>query len=313
MARTGAVLRRCSAAGDAGSRASRARAAHVATCRRRRRNPRARAGRRAPQHRAAGDPDAPPPAATTPLRRARVRPLARRRSPGDRRTARLRPRRSPSSRTTRSCSSAASAIADASRASRSTRGHRVPPRFAVQGVRDRADRHAGDDGVLSWDTKVADVLPTFTLADAAAQRSSLTVADILSHRVGLPHNTYDRTARSGRAVRAARRPAREVPMTCPRRRLLRLPEHRLQPDRRRHLRGRPATSSTHQVEKRIFHPLGMDTATYGRDALEGTQELGAAARRAGSGWAPFDAEAKPTTTCRPRPASTPASATWSNG
>ena len=25
---------------------------------------------------------------------------------------------------------------------------------------------------------------------------------------------------------------------------------------------------THQVEKRIFHPLGMETATYGRDALE---------------------------------------------
>ncbi len=27
----------------------------------------------------------------------------------------------------------------------------------------------------------------------------------------------------------------------------------------------------HQVEKRIFHPLGMNTATYGRDALEGSK------------------------------------------
>ena len=43
----------------------------------------------------------------------------------------------------------------------------------------------------------------------------------------------------------------------------------------------------HEVEKRIFHPLGMDTATYGRDALEGTKSWARPHRRAGRGWIPF--------------------------
>src|SRR4051812_6023549 len=39
------------------------------------------------------------------------------------------------------------------------------------------------DGVISWDTKISGVLPTFTLADVAGSQK-LTVRDILSHRVG---------------------------------------------------------------------------------------------------------------------------------
>ena len=68
----------------------------------------------------------------------------------------------------------------------------------------------------------------------------------------------------------------------------------------------------HQVEKRIFHPLGMNDATYGRDALESSkswarphypprQRLGAVRTQ------------RKLLPCRRRPASTPASATWSNG
>ena len=47
------------------------------------------------------------------------------------------------------------------------------------------------DGVIGWDTRISNVLPTFTLADESSGQR-LTVRDILSHRVGLPHNTYDR-------------------------------------------------------------------------------------------------------------------------
>ena len=69
----------------------------------------------------------------------------------------------------------------------------------------------------------------------------------------------------------------------------------------------------HQVEKHIFHPLGMDTATYGRDALEGTKSWARPHRRAGTRLGAVHAERKRTTTCRRRPASMRASATWSSG
>jgi beta-lactamase class C len=48
-----------------------------------------------------------------------------------------------------------------------------------------------NEGVIRWDSRITDYLPEFRLqSDYATQR--LTVADVLSHRVGLVHNTYDR-------------------------------------------------------------------------------------------------------------------------
>ena len=41
-----------------------------------------------------------------------------------------------------------------------------------------------DEGKLTWDTKVADVLPGFKLQDAYAS-SEMTVRDLLVHRSGL--------------------------------------------------------------------------------------------------------------------------------
>jgi beta-lactamase class C len=43
----------------------------------------------------------------------------------------------------------------------------------------------------------------------------------------------------------------------------------------------------HEVEKRIFHPLGMHDATYGRDALEHSPRWARPHRRAGRDWKPF--------------------------
>src|SRR5690606_1989070 len=51
------------------------------------------------------------------------------------------------------------------------------------------------EGALRWDSRVADFMPSLQFADpGAAQR--LTVADVLSHRVGLRHHTYDRDIES---------------------------------------------------------------------------------------------------------------------
>src|SRR5690606_35111433 len=46
------------------------------------------------------------------------------------------------------------------------------------------------EGALRWDSRVSDFMPALRFSDpTAAQR--LTVADVLSHRVGLRHHTYD--------------------------------------------------------------------------------------------------------------------------
>ncbi len=141
------------------------------------------------------------------------------------------------------------------------------------------------DGVISWDTKIAGVLPTFSLADVAGSQK-LTVRDILSHRVGLPHNTYDRMLEADEPYELLVSRLAEVPMACP------VGDCYGYQNVAFSLIGDVTYAVTgdffyHQVEKQIFHPLGMDNATYGRDALEGTKSWARPHRRAGRGWAPF--------------------------
>jgi beta-lactamase class C len=141
------------------------------------------------------------------------------------------------------------------------------------------------DGVIRWDTKVANVLPTFTLADVASSQK-LTVRDILSHRVGLPHNTYDRMLEADEPYEVLVSRLAEVPMACP------VGDCYGYQNIAFSLIGDVTYAVTgdffyHQVEKHIFHPLGMDTATYGRDALESTQSWARPHHRIAHGWAPF--------------------------
>ena len=141
------------------------------------------------------------------------------------------------------------------------------------------------DGVMSWDTKIAGVLPTFTLADVSGSQK-LTVRDIMSHRVGLPHNTYDRLLEQDEPYELLVDRLKEVPMACP------VGECYGYQNIAFSLIGDVTYAVTgdffyHQVEKQIFHPLGMETATYGRDALEGTKSWARPHRRAAHGWVPF--------------------------
>jgi beta-lactamase class C len=141
------------------------------------------------------------------------------------------------------------------------------------------------DGVIDWDTKIANVLPTFTLADVVSSRK-LTVRDILSHRVGLPHNTYDRMLEADEPYEVLVTRLAEVPMACP------VGDCYGYQNIAFSLIGDVTYAVTgdffyHQVETHVFHPLGMDTATYGRDALEGTKSWARPHRRAGRGWVPF--------------------------
>ncbi|MBN8739963.1 MAG: beta-lactamase family protein [Xanthomonadaceae bacterium] len=142
-----------------------------------------------------------------------------------------------------------------------------------------------DDGYISWDTRVGGVLPTFALKDASAAEK-LSVRDILSHRVGLPHNSYDHLLEQDEPYPLLVDRLREIDPICG------VGDCYSYQNVAFSLLGDVTYAVTgdffyHQVEKRVFHPLGMATATYGRDALESSREWARPHSRNGRRWIPF--------------------------
>jgi beta-lactamase class C len=142
-----------------------------------------------------------------------------------------------------------------------------------------------EDGLMSWNTRISNVLPTFALADVDSS-NSLTVEDILSHRVGLPHNTYDNLIEQDEPYPLLVERLNEVKLSCP------TGDCYAYQNVAFSLIGDVTYALTgdffyHEVEKRIFHPLGMHSATYGRDALESSAKWARPHRRAGKHWKPF--------------------------
>lgn len=142
-----------------------------------------------------------------------------------------------------------------------------------------------DDGYISWDTRVGGVLPTFALKDASAAEK-LSVRDILSHRVGLPHNSYDHLLEQDEPYPLLVDRLREIDPICG------VGDCYSYQNVAFSLLGDVTYAVTgdffyHQVEKRLFHPLGMATATYGRDALESSREWARPHSRSGRRWVPF--------------------------
>lgn len=142
-----------------------------------------------------------------------------------------------------------------------------------------------DDGYISWDSRVGGILPTFALKDATAAER-LSVRDILSHRVGLPHNSYDHLLEQDEPYPLLVDRLREIDPICG------VGDCYSYQNVAFSLLGDVTYAVTgdffyHQVEKRIFHPLGMTTATYGRDALESSREWARPHARNGRRWVPF--------------------------
>ena len=120
-----------------------------------------------------------------------------------------------------------------------------------------------EEQALGWDTPVSKQLPAFKLRDFAASQR-LTVSDILSHQVGLAYNTYDRDLEANQPYPLLAEKLSEAPLTCS------PGECYAYQNIAFSLVGDLVFASTgdfyaHQVEKRIFHPLGMYGATFGRD------------------------------------------------
>jgi beta-lactamase class C len=122
------------------------------------------------------------------------------------------------------------------------------------------------DGNLTWDTRIADVLPFFKLKDDDAT-AQLSVRDLLSQRTGLPHNTYDHQLEDDVPYVELVRRLDEVDLACD------VGDCYGYQNVAFSLFGDVVYARTgdffdHQVAKRLFQPLGMKTASYGRVALE---------------------------------------------
>lgn len=125
------------------------------------------------------------------------------------------------------------------------------------------------DGTFSWNTRLEQALPFFMLKNAQYAREA-TVADILSQRIGLPRNTYDSLVEDNARYPELVRKLDEVEPICPPGDCYSYQNVAFS------LIGDVVYAETgdffyHQVEKRIFLPLGMHTATYGRVALEASK------------------------------------------
>lgn len=137
------------------------------------------------------------------------------------------------------------------------------------------------DGVIDWDTRIVKLLPTFALADTAGE--SLTVRDIMSQRAGLPHNAFDRDLEGDEPYPMLVDKLRSVPLACP------VGDCYAYQNVAFSLIGDVTYAATgdffyYQVEKRLFHPLHMDTATYGREALEASVSWARPHVRTRAGW-----------------------------
>ncbi len=144
-----------------------------------------------------------------------------------------------------------------------------------------------DDGKLRWDMKLVDVLPYFKLKDMQSADQA-TVADILGQRLGLPHNTYDKLLEGDESYQELVRKLDEVDNTCAVGQCYGYQNvaFSMIGDV---LFARTGNFFSRLVGQYLFHPLDMQTASYGRTALESSQSW-ARPHRPGKdhGWVPFE-------------------------
>lgn len=139
-----------------------------------------------------------------------------------------------------------------------------------------------NDGTLRWDSKLTQYLPSFQLRDPYAAQQ-ITVADLLSHRVGLTHNTYDRDLEAYVDYHTLTQKLANAPMQC-----------------------QPGTCYAYQniafsligdivfaatgdfysqeVQRRLFKPLGMNDASLGLEGIQASSRWARPHVRGRGGW-----------------------------
>ena len=135
---------------------------------------------------------------------------------------------------------------------------------------------------MNWDQPIVNQLPAFKLRDYR-RAQEVTVRDVLSHKVGVARNMFDRDLEANAPYPLLAERLSDAPMTCS------TGDCYAYQNIAFSLIGDLVFAATgdfyaHQVEKRIFHPLGMATATYGREGLEGSARWARPHVRRGTGW-----------------------------
>lgn len=139
-----------------------------------------------------------------------------------------------------------------------------------------------NDGTLRWDSKVTDYVPGFQLSTPEAT-SQLTVADVLSHRVGLPYNAYDRDIEANAEYYSLTRKISTTPLRC-------APgECYAYQNVAFSLIGDvvfAASGSFYEqaVERRLLKPLGMNDASLGLAGIQASSRWARPHVRSRNGW-----------------------------
>lgn len=138
------------------------------------------------------------------------------------------------------------------------------------------------EGALRWDSRVADFMPSLQFADPGAARQ-LTVADVLSHRVGLAHHTYDRDIEANADYHNLVQRFAAAPMSCAPGQCYGYQNVAFS------LVGDVVFAASGQfyseaVARRIFKPLGMNDASLGLDGITASTRWARPHVRAGAGW-----------------------------
>lgn len=120
------------------------------------------------------------------------------------------------------------------------------------------------EGTLSLDAHAVDFAPTLTLPNGGEK--TLTLAQLLSQRTGLPPNAYDNLLEAGVAPAAILSQYRKVTPICP------IGTCYAYQNVTYDIAGRALAETYHEpyadlIAERLFTPLGMKTASYGVSAL----------------------------------------------
>ena len=138
------------------------------------------------------------------------------------------------------------------------------------------------EGAMRWDSRVVDYMPGLRMSNPEAAEM-ITVADVLSHRVGLGRHTYDRDIEAGAEYTSLVQRLSQAPMTC-------------QPgdcysyqNVAFSLVGDVVFATSGQffneaVSRRLFKPLGMHDASYGLDGIQNSPRWARPHVRSGRGW-----------------------------
>lgn len=139
-----------------------------------------------------------------------------------------------------------------------------------------------NDGTLRWDSKVTDYVPGFRLATPEAT-DKLTVADVLSQRVGLTSNAYDRDVEANADYYSLTQKLATAPLKCAPGECYSYQNVAFS------LVGDvvfAASGSFYEqaVEKRILKPLGMNDASLGLAGIQASSRWARPHVRSRNGW-----------------------------